>query len=259
MQVNSVSNLSANKKTAFGHIDYQRQMLESFANANDRELRKIALDVTNQQVNNKKHKRITNAMFYSIPLLAGLAAAVGVSGGRVPMLKSFAKTAFAWTGSFAAMDLVLAGKRSLSKNNDDVRAFDKKHPFASTLLTLGATLGAMFGGSALANKAISKFGSKVVAAAKKVKIDKLVKESKFIDKLSEWTAKAPSSLKSFGKGLLNWSPLLVAFSSLAHAASFERAKATQAVNNYTELKDAQNQLRNEMAKANADTVEDAEA
>jgi hypothetical protein len=172
MQVNSVSNLSANSKASFGNMDYQRAMLQEFANADDRALKRTAAQIAEQQVDSKKHKRISNAIFWSIPLFAGAAAAVAVTGGRIPMLKQFAKTATSWAASFAAIDLVFAGKRGLNKNSEGVREFDRKHPVLSTVLTIGASIGAMFAGGALVNKAMAKFGPKVVAQAKKLKVDK---------------------------------------------------------------------------------------
>ncbi|MBR6722421.1 hypothetical protein IKL64_03100 [bacterium] len=251
MQVNSVSNLSANSKASFGNMDYQRAMLQEFAKADDRALRQTAAQIAEQQVDSKKHKRISNAIFWSIPLFAGAAAAVAVTGGRIPMLKQFAKTATSWAASFAAIDLVFAGKRALNKNSEGAREFDRKHPVLSTILTIGASIGAMFAGGAAVNKLAGKLGPKIVAQAKKLKVDKFIKESKVINKLSEWAGKAPSSLKSLGKGLLDWSPLMLAFTSLAHTSSHERAKATQTVNNYAELKAAQGQVRTALAMADA--------
>ncbi|MBO5385669.1 hypothetical protein J6A64_05070 [bacterium] len=248
MQVNSVSS-QVNSKASFGNRDYQRAMLEEFAKADDRALRKAAAQITETQVDSKKHKRISNAIFWSIPLFAGAAAAVAVTGGRIPMLKQFAKTAASWAASFAAIDLTFAGKRALNKNSESAREFDRKHPVLSTVLTIGASIGAMFLGGAAVNKLAGKFGPKLVAQAKKLKVDKFIKESKVINKLSEWAGKAPSSLKSLGKGLLDWSPLMLAFTSLAHTSSHERAKATQTVNNYTQLKEAQSQVRMAFAAA----------
>ena len=248
MQVNSVSS-QVTSKASFGNRDYQRAVLEEFAKADDRALRKAAAQITETQVDSKKHKRISNAIFWSIPLFAGAAAAVAVTGGRIPMLKQFAKTAASWAASFAAIDLTFAGKRALNKNSEGAREFDRKHPVLSTVLTIGASIGAMLAGGALVGKGISKFGPKIVAQAKKFKVDKFIKESKVINKLSEWAGKAPSSLKSLGKGLLDWSPLMLAFTSLAHTSSHERAKATQTVNNYTQLKEAQSQVRMAFAAA----------
>ena len=102
MQVNSVSNLSANQKASFGNKkDFQRAILEEFAKADDRTLRRTAIEITEQQVDSKKHKRISNLIWGAIPVAAGLAAAVAVPGGRVPMLKQFAKTTALWIGAFA--------------------------------------------------------------------------------------------------------------------------------------------------------------
>ena len=44
---------------------------------------------------------------------------------------------------------------------------------------------------------------------------------------------------------------MLAFTSLAHTSSHERAKATQTVNNYTQLKEAQNQAKAALAVADA--------
>lgn len=252
MQVNSVSNLSANQKASFGNKkDFQRAILEEFAKADDRTLRRTAIEITEQQVDSKKHKRISNLIWGAIPVAAGLAAAVAVPGGRVPMLKQFAKTTALWIGAFAGVDLVHAGKRALNKNSEGAREFDRKHPVLSSILTIGAAIGGMFAGGALVSKGISKFGSKIIAQAKKLKVDKFVKESKVINKVSEWASKAPSALKSFGKTVLDWSPLMLAFTSLAHTSSHERVKATQTVNNYTQLKEAQSQAKAALAVADA--------
>ena len=254
MQVNSVSNQAVNSKASFGNANYQRLMLEEFAKADDRTLRRAAMQMTEAQIDTKKHKRISNAIWMSIPVAAGLAAAVATTGGRIPMLKSFAKSTATWAAAFAAIDLTYGAKRALNKNSEGAREFDKKHPVISTLVTVGAAITSTLAAGALTAKGIQKFGPKLIAQAKKLKVDKFVKESKVINKVSEWVAKAPSSLKSLGKGILSWSPLMLAFTSIAHTSSHERAKATQSINNYTQLKEAQSEVRTAFALMN-----DAEA
>ena len=101
----------------------------------------------------------------------------------------------------------------------------------------------------------SKEAEKLIAQAKKLKVDKFIKESKVINKVSEWVAKAPSSLKSLGKVILGWSPLMLAFTSIAHTSSHERAKATQSINNYTQLKEAQSEVRTAFALMNGAEAE----
>ena len=252
MQVNSVSS-QVNSKASFGNRDYQRAVLEEFAKADDRALRKAAAQITETQVDSKKHKRINDGIWAAVPVVAGLAAAVAVPGGRIPMLKQFVSTAALWMGAFAGIDLVNAGARALNNNSDSVRDFNKKNPTLSFILNFGAAIGGMLAGGALVSKGISKFGPKLVAQAKKLKVDKFIKESTVINKASELVAKVPSALKSFGKTVLNWSPMLLMLTALVHTSNHERAKATQTVNNYTQLKDAQSQVR--MAFADAEHLD----
>lgn len=251
MQVNSVSNLSVNQKASFGNKDFQRAILEEFANTDDRTLRRTALEITEQQVDSKKHKRINDGIWAAVPVVAGLAAAVAVPGGRIPMLKQFVSTAALWMGAFAGIDLVNAGARALNNNSDSVRDFNKKNPTLSFLLNFGAAIGGMLAGGALVSKGISKFGPKLVAQAKKLKVDKFIKESKVINKASELVAKVPSALKAFGKKVLNWSPMMLMLTALVHTSNHERAKATQTVNNYTQLKEAQAQAKTALAMTEA--------
>lgn len=251
MQVNSVSNHSVNSKAAFGNRDYQRAILEEFANADDKTLRRTATQIADQQVDSKKHKKVSNAIWWSIPFFAAASAAVAVTGGRIPMLKQFVKTAAVWAGSFAAVDLLHAGKRTLNKNSESAREFDNKHPVLSTVLTFGAAIGAMFAGGVAVNKLAGKFGPKLIEKAKNLKVDKFIKESKVINKLSEWAGKVPSSLKTLGKGALDWSPFMLAITSLFHTTNHQRTRTNQAVNNYVELKAAQSQVRTALAVADA--------
>ncbi len=242
MQVNSVSNYSINQKS-FGNRALEQAVYQEFANMDDRTLRKLATQTASEQVNDKKHNRITNAILWSIPLAAGLAAGVAVTGGRVPMLKTFAKTAASWMASFAGMELVFGGKRALNNNSESARNFDRKHPILSSIATFGVAIGAMMLGAKGVDKLISKYGKNVVDFAKKLKIDSFVKNNKLVNKSVELVKKVPSAIKSFGKGVLGWSPFILAFTSIAHSTNHSKVKAVQTANNYTQLKEAQAEVR----------------
>jgi hypothetical protein len=59
--------------------------------------------------------------------------------------------------------------------------------------------------------------------------------------------KLPSAIKSFAKGVIDWSPMILVFTSIAHTFSHEKAKTAEAVKNYTMLKAEQAQVRELLA------------
>ena len=252
MQVNPVSNLSVNQKS-FGNRDFQRAILEEFAVIDDKGLRQAAVEITDQQLETKKHRRISNALFWSIPMFAGLAAAAVATGGRVPMLKAFAKQAAVWTSAFVGLEAVNAGRNALAKHSEGFEKFQRNNPGLATVLSFGAAIAGFYAGSAVAGKAIAKYGKNIIAKAKNLKIDKFVKESKIINKLSEAVAKVPSSLKQFGKVVLGWTPITLALGSFIHTVDHNAARSDRAVENYEQLKATQAQVR--AALAAADEVE----
>ena len=63
--------------------------------------------------------------------------------------------------------------------------------------------------------------------------------SKQTTKLS---SKTPSALKNIGKGLLEWSPLLIGLGAVTHSADHGRIKAQEFSKNYTDLKERQFEL-----------------
>ena len=258
MQVNSISSSSVAGKTSFGN---QREMLENFANADDKTLRKIAMQKTAASIDDKKHRRITNAIYYSIPVAAGLAAVVrnpakaaakGISRARMINLGNFAGTALNWAGTFAIIDLVFGGARKLNKSSETVREFNKEHPVLSMVATVGAGIGTLF----LAGKGLSKLAAKIakkpmtlVEKKSVAKLNMALNDSKALNWISKNLKKVPSSIKSFAKTAIDWSPMLLVFTSIAHSFNHSKVKTAETVKNYTQLKDAQMQVREALANA----------
>ena len=277
MQVNSLSSRNVEPKQTFGRrlsredrAAMEREALEQFANLNDRQLQQLAYMKASYNVNDKKHKRISNALYYSIPLAAGLAAAIRtpaktlsakglVNSSRALRLGNFAASALSWAGTFAAIDLIFGGKRQLDKSSPAVREFSEKHPIISTIATIGASIGAIF----LAGKGISKLAKKVLPKASGTlsktfstkelravaKVSDKLNNSKILNWASEKLTKVPSAIKNFAKGVIDYGPILLICSSIAHSFNHQNVKAKEVVMSYEQIKDAQDQVRTALANA----------
>lgn len=246
MQVNSVSLNSTSSKPAFKSFQSD---VETLAMLDDNTVRKIAYAKASHDVNDKKHKRITNALYYSIPLAAGLAAAVRTPKfskyTRSLKLNNFVATTLNWAGTFAVIDLVFGAKRRLDRKNPTMNEFTKNHPVVSTLATIGASIGAIFALGKGASKLTSKFASKLTFKDLRsaVTFNNKLNNNKFLNKASEKLAKVPAGIKGFAKGVLDYAPMLLIFSSIAHSFGHERVKATEYQNNYRDIKTAQAMIR----------------
>lgn len=277
MQVNSVS---SNNVQSFGQrkayqapdgAGMEYRVLEGLANAKDSQLQGLAWKEASHAVNDKKHRRINNALYWGLPVAAGLAAVVrnpmksakGVSG-RLLNLKTFAGTTLNWAGTFALIDAVFAGKNKLAKSSETVKDFDKKHPFLSFAAAIGAALGAVMLGS----KGISKLTE---AAAKHIKPDTSKKlgnllnsfnqkltDSKILNKTSELAGKIPSAIKGFAKGVVEWTPMMMILAQISHSFNHAAVKNNVAYQKYDELKTAREEARtilNDMETAQEDVAE----
>lgn len=257
MQVNSIKSVSVQSKSSFGDRNVSREILEDFANADDRTLRQAALQKAAIDVNDKKHKRISNALYFSFAPAIGLAAMIEkpanavsklakISTSRALRLKNFAAHTFGAALALLGVDLTLKGAAKLEKSSDNVRNFTNEHPIISFLATAAAGIGAI---SLLATGALklqnvvkskpAKFGTKKLA----VKLNNKLNNSKVLNKASELLTKVPSAIKGFTKGVISWSPLLLVLTSMNHSFNHARVKTAVAAQNYTQLKVAQDQVR----------------
>lgn len=276
MQVNSVSSRAAEGKQVFGNLnadrDYQlkRAYLEQFANASDKDIQSLAYKTASQRVNDKKHKRITDALYYSVPLAAGLAAAVRspeivmktaanaakkssakmIDLTRYGRMARFLNTSVSWAATFLAVDAIFGTKRYLDKKVPDMGKFTQEHPVISSLATVGVAIGALIG----LNKGASKLLSKVVKNVPDKEVEqsianiaKKLNKNKFLDSMAKKIDKVPSAIKEFTKGVIDFSPMLLIFGSIAHSFNHQSVKTREAIKDYNEIKEAQNLARQAIA------------
>lgn len=268
MQVNSVS---LNNVESFGSRKYKKdyqeneysklysKVIDDLPNASDEDLKKLAIKDASIAVNDKKHKRINNALYWGVPVAGGLAAVVRnpakagtFTSARLGNLTKFATTTASWLGTLLLMDGVFAVKNKVSKNSETVRKFDQNHPIISLGLTIGASIGAvalaLTGGSRLANKAIKAVKPENAEKLTNIvtKLDKVLENSKVLNTISKGIDKVPSSLKGFAKGIIDWAPMMMIIGQLSHSFNHAAVKNNVANQNYAELKIARDEARAEV-------------
>lgn len=262
MQVNSVS---LNNVESFGSRKYKKdhqeneysklysKVIDDLPNASDEDLKKLAIKDASIAVNDKKHKRINNALYWSLPVVGGLATVVrNPVKGRLGNLAKFSGANASWLGTFLLIDGIFAVKNKVSKNSDTVRKFDQNHPIISLGLTIGASIGAV----ALALTGASKLAPKVLKAIKPenaekltnivTKLDKVLENSKVLNTISKGIDKVPSSLKGLAKGIIDWAPMMMIIGQLSHSFNHAAVKNNVANQNYAELKIARDEARAEV-------------
>lgn len=241
MHVNSVSA----DKPSFKAYYPSREELEVFANLDNATLKNAAAMKTSAEVNDKKHRRVSNAIWASIPVAAGLADVVRNPKvvGRLPKLGLFAGTMASWAATFALVDATFGAKRLLERHSQKANDFNKKHPVMANILAIGASIGAMILGGKAVSKLADKQGANVIKWLDKHNVSKFLKETKIIGKPVEMFRKLPSAIKNFTKGVVSWSPYLLIATSIAHSFNHERVRAERLAKNYEDLKDNQAMAR----------------
>lgn len=253
----------------------KRDNIDAIISMDDNTIRQIAYMQTASKIDEKKNRKVTNALFYSAPLAVGLSNAIlskngntrifskNITGLAGRMAKGL-KIAAIWTAALGAIDLLGFGKRKLAENSSEVRKFDREHPFLSFATIIAAGIGAI----TLVNKGAGRLA--------KVKAPKFMqnltgKAEKFINKngvitsikkgISNLAQKTPSSLKDFGETLLSWSPTALLFGGLFHSIASSNAESREFAKNYTALKERQTNLSRarvrELAMQNDFLMQDA--
>ncbi len=246
MQVNAVKT-NATDFGNYGRLGSDR--MEAFALADDQTLRQISRVAASKQIDDKRHQRISNSLWYSLPIAGGLASVVSNPQvvGRIPKLKLFTREAAVWAGMFAVIDATWALARGLNNKSKAVNNFNEKHPVASTILTLGATVAALFAAGKGAKWLVGKYGKSAINFLKSHGVDKFIKENKVITNVMSTIRKAPSAVKELAKAAISWSPLMIVATSIAHTISHEKARAVAETRNYDQLKASQARAREILA------------
>lgn len=221
----------------------------------DNYIRSVALRKTLKKVDPERNRKITNAMFYSLPVVAGLSAAILTKGkttlltkelsGKAAKLANGLKSGAAWAVTLGVADAVIGAKNLLSRKSEAVNEFDRKNPVLSFFGTLGVALAALY----YAPKGISKLLSKI-KPEKMAKItqrigkagDKINK-SKFLESIAKpfrsLAKKTPSALKEAGKVAVSWAPDAMLLGTLIHALSSGYRQNSEYSKNYSNLKEKQ--------------------
>lgn len=267
MQVNSVSLNNSSKAQVFKS---RQSDIEKVANLDENTIRQLAYAKASYDVDDKKHKRITNALYYTLPVAFALGEAIKnpaelakslansskVNMGRYARVHRFAGAALGVTAALLAIDTVVGAKNLANKHSSAVREFSNEHPVLSMLGTVAVGFAALAGLHKYAPKLIGKIGSKLPAdKAEKfiVNAAKKLNESKILNSMSKALTKVPSGIKKFGATVVDYSPWLLVATSIGHSFSHDRAKMVQTQNNYNDIKMAQAEAREILT--NADVAE----
>lgn len=226
----------------------QAEILNDIANLNEDDIRNLAQRKAYSDVNEHRYRKVQNALWASIPVLGGIAAAVTKPGTKIPKLArldNFGRGFASWAVPF----LVVSGIMKAENASTDLRTFAKEHPFLSSIGSLAASLLAMKGLNKVGFLVTEKYGdslmNKIIPTRKK--ISKAFDNSKILNKISKKIDKWPSSFKQFVKTALDCSPWILTGGLLVDSMKHETIKSRQYFKNYDEIKDTRNQVRDYLA------------
>lgn len=236
MQVNAISS----QNTGFAqNFRGKRDNIDAFINLDDETIRQLAYLKTVESVDDKRHRKLDRGLMNLVPIAAGVVTAVASpklwsKTGRIEKLIAFGETAAKWFAAFGIIDLVFAGKNKLDQASEKSREFTNKNPLLAFLATAGLSFAAIAGAKKGFGKLLDKYGVKLVDKFDSKISNALVKAGEKLDgnKVLNWvskqttklSSKTPSALKNIGKGLLEWSPLLIGLGAVTHSADHGRIK-----------------------------------
>lgn len=257
MQVQSISNPSFEGKRG------RRDRVDDMIKLDDRAIQQKAYERTLEQINPEAHKRnnrITNTLFYSAPIAAGLSNMLlaekstttlftkKITGAAGRMAQGL-KTAAFLAALLGAVDLLGSVRNKVHQNSDDVRKFDRKHPTMSFMTSLAAGIAVITAFPFAVAKSAKLFSPEFTnSAAKKVgKYAKKINNSNAVDVMKNaWKVageKTPNWIKNVGAVALSWSPAALLFGGMFNSVrgSHERtADFVQKYNdNYSRMKEKQ--------------------
>lgn len=267
MQVNSVS--MANSNPAFKG---PREELEKFAYMDDKDTQKLALAKASKDVNDKKARRISNALYLAAPISAGLYTAslfpskmltkVGKTNiSRAVKLLEGTRGALGCAALFLGIDAVFAAKKKVENSNPSIKEFSQNHPLVSFFGTVAATLGAFYGlkrGAGFLSKSIGSKNIPVKNIKSFLKFSEKLQNSKILNKASKYMDNVPKFAKSMAKSTLSWGPVLFILGRLVHDQNHARRKVMAFQDNYNQIKSEQEVIKTALAVQDelASTIED---
>ncbi|MCM1340000.1 MAG: hypothetical protein NC191_10050 [Muribaculaceae bacterium] len=265
MQVSPVSIAFEGK----GKKKAQKQVVitpEQFASFDDRQLGVLSRALASEKVNDKKHRRINNALWYSLPVVGGFAEAARVGAHVAPWgarIANFASGAGMWTATLLGISAISAGLRAVENHSAKVREFKKNNPGLAMLGSFGTIVaGLSLGGSALVNgvpkllrfKPISKLHQSAYET-----VDGLlcrVDSKPMFKNLSSMLAKVPSPIKSATKTMAKYAPMVLIAAQFGHLFNHLSTKNRVTMDTFAELKEAQKDVRQQLAAERAEAAEE---
>lgn len=233
----------------------KRDRIDEAIVQDDKVIRDYAYYQSMKKVQDKKHKKLANALWYSIPVVAGISTALLTRGkssmfgkevsGLAAKVSNGIKAALPWAITLGIADTVIGAKNYVTNNSPTARQVENKHPFMSLLGTLGVGLAALIYAPRGFAKLYNKIGPKTMAklgngfqnagnVINKIKAPKFAQN--ITSKLSE---KAPSALKSATKSILYAAPEALLIGSLFHSINHSYNRNNEFNKNYSGMKEAQ--------------------
>ena len=269
MNVQSFSNQSFQAKNrernlnAYNPRKNPRANVDTIISLDDNTIRNIAYAKTMATVDDDKHRKISKAMFWSIPAVAGIATALlnpaksSVLGkelsGVAARLTNGAKSGLAWGALLGVASGVNAVFDKVEKASPEAKKFSRENPVVSFIGQMAAFVGTV----ALAGKYLPKLANKVMNNIKPSTIDKFadkvaknadkLNDAKFTKFVSKYAGKLADSrwfepLKGIAKTTLSWSPSLLLWGGVLHSINHSNVREREFVKNYSDLKDFQSRL-----------------
>ena len=224
-----------------------------FADLKDGDLRQIAYEKAKQDTNDKFHRKLDKAIYLSLPLAGGLSVlGSGEIAGKLrgQKLGAFTNATAKWILGFMAVDAIFGAKHLLERKSEKINNFNQKHPFIANLTAFSAGFTALSGVFVGFNNLFNKHAEPLFSAEK---FNNVLNNSKILNKMSELIAKMPSSAKAIGKKALVYAPLILIATQIAHMFSHEKTKIVEYTKNYNGLKQAQNEVRENIRKEAEET------
>ncbi len=231
--------------------------VDAIISLDDNSIKKMAYMEASMNGKHERNRKITNALFYSAPIAAGLGSAILKDEFTSPKIFSKEMTGLgaraakglkvgaAWTAGLAALDLMRVGLNKLEDKSYSIRKFNDEHP----ILEMFGKLAAGFGVLMLAGKGFNKLGQiKAPEFMQRFagRADKFLNNNKYIQSakngLLKLGEKTPPALKEIGAVSLDWSPAILLAGGLLHSISSRADENREVSKIYNNLKQEQADL-----------------
>lgn len=250
MQVNAISSYDKG-------FTGKRDNIDGAIAQDDRYVRAYAYQKAMHDVKDEKHRKISKALWFSIPAAAGLSTALLTGkvhlfgkeiGGLASKLTAGIAGALPWAVGFGIVDGVSRANDAIAKKSENVREAEAKHPIMSFAGQIAACIAAFAGTNFAISKLFDKMGPKTFAklGQKSESIAKLinkVKTPEFIKKpVSRLIAGAPQIIKNGAKFGIAVAPQALLLTALLHNISHNIDRRREFNKNYDTMKDTQLRL-----------------